>query len=76
MSKDTNTNEKVKKQSFLQVMLSTIAAAFGVQSKANQERDFEQGNIYSYIAAGIIFTVVFVITVALLVKLVLKSNGL
>ena len=53
-----------------------MAAAFGVQSKKNQERDFKSGNIYHYIIAGIVFTLVFIAAVATVVKSVLNANGL
>lgn len=65
-----------KQPGFWQIVLSTIAAAFGVQSQKNQERDFRSGNIYVYITAGIIFTVLFIIIVSLAVKLVLQHHGL
>lgn len=65
-----------QKPSFWQIMLSAIAAAFGVQTKNNQERDFKHGNIYNYIAAGIIFTLLFIAVIAILVQTVLNSNGL
>lgn len=64
------------KPTFLQIVLSTCAAAFGVQSNKNRERDFTGGNIYTYIAAGVIFTVVFVVVMVLVVKAVLRSSGL
>ena len=48
--------EKDKKPSFGQVVLSTLAAAIGVQSDKNRERDFKGGSIKTYIAAGVIFT--------------------
>jgi hypothetical protein len=65
-----------QKPRFWQIVLSTIAAAFGVQSKHNQERDFKHGSIYTYIVAGIIFTLLFIAGVTLLVQAVLNSNGL
>lgn len=68
--------EDPEKPHFWHIILSTIAAAFGVQSRKNQERDFKGGNLYTYIAAGIIFTIIFVLGVKLLVHLVLSSNGL
>ena len=40
----------------LQIIQSTLAAAIGVQSKKNRERDFQEGNAGTFIAAGIIFT--------------------
>ncbi|MFI2809809.1 MULTISPECIES: DUF2970 domain-containing protein [Microbulbifer] len=64
-----------KPPSFGQVVLSTLAAAIGVQSSRNRERDFRGGNIKTYIAAGIIFTGLFVLTLVLVVKLVLGNMG-
>lgn len=68
-------SEELKPPSFLQIILSTFAAAFGVQTNTNRERDFKGGNIYTYIAAGIIFTVIFVAVVAILVKTILANAG-
>lgn len=59
---------------FLSIVWSTLAAAFGVQSEKNRERDFKHGNIWVFIAAGIIFTTLFVFTVIGIVKLVLASS--
>ncbi len=65
-----------QKPSFWQIVLSTIAAAFGVQSDKNRKRDFKHGSVMPYIVAGVIFTALFVIAVALVVKVVLQSaNG-
>ncbi|MFT5117090.1 MAG: hypothetical protein ACI9NY_000618 [Kiritimatiellia bacterium] len=69
-------NEEPNKPHFWQVVLSTMSAAFGVQSRHNRERDFQHGSIYTYIAAGVIFTLAFIVCVTLLVKMVLRSNGL
>ena len=75
--KDIKPNSKSanRQQGFLQTLLSTCAAAFGVQTQKNHERDFTQGNIKSYIAAGIVFTVIFVVLIFAGVRLVLKVSG-
>ena len=65
-----------KKPNFFQILLSTFAAAFGVQSSKNRERDFTGGNIYVYLTAGVIFTFVFVIAMVLIVRTVLKGSGM
>lgn len=65
-----------KKPHLWQIIMSTIAAAFGVQSSKNRERDFSHGSLSTYIIAGVIFTVLFVISITLLVKWVLRSQGL
>lgn len=61
----------------LHILTSVFSAAIGVQSKKNQEKDFNgKGSIYIYIAAGVIFTVLFVITVVTVVKMVLSNAGM
>lgn len=60
------------KPNFFRIVLSTLAAAFGVQSKKNLERDTKHGTISHYIAAGIIFMILFVLTVSFIVSQVLK----
>ena len=57
----------------LQVVSSVFAAGLGVQSSKNRERDFKQGRAGVFIAAGIIFTLLFIATVVTVVQLVLKS---
>ena len=52
-------------------MLSVMAAAFGVQNSKNRERDFSHGNPLAFIVAGLIFTVLFVMTIVGVVNLVL-----
>lgn len=56
-----------------QVVGSTLAAAIGVQKRANRERDFSRGRPMQFIVAGIVFTAVFVLIVALVVQLVLSQ---
>lgn len=65
-----------QKPGFWQIVFSTLAAFFGVQSNKNRERDFKHGNIYAYIASGLIFTTLFIFCVVVVVKLVLKSAGM
>ena len=65
-----------KPPGFWQVVLSTLAAAFGVQSRKNLETDFKRGNIYVYIIAGLLFTLVFIGVVLLVVRMVLAASGL
>jgi hypothetical protein len=52
---------------------STLAAAFGVQSSKNRERDFEEGKAIHFIATGIIFTLLFIGGMYLLVGLILDN---
>jgi len=56
---------------FWRMMLSVMQASFGVQSKKNKERDFASGSIKGFVIAALVFTILFVITVATVVNLVL-----
>ena len=58
-----------------EVVASVFAAGLGVQSSSNRERDFKQGRPGVFIAAGIIFTLLFVGTVVTVVQLVLSGSG-
>lgn len=62
-----------QKPSFLQVMFSAIAAAFGVQSDKNRQRDFENGRIGHYIAAGLVVTAIFIALVFMAVRIALSQ---
>lgn len=65
--------EQPKPLSTLQVIGSVLAAALGVQKRANLERDFSQGKASRFIIAGVIFTLLFVLTVYGVVQLVLSQ---
>ena len=67
-------NQQENKPKILHIILSTLAAAFGVQSRKKHEHDFKHGNIYTYIASGIIFTLLFVLALIWIVGQVLKHN--
>lgn len=58
-----------------QIISSVFAAAFGVQSKKNRERDFQHGKPVVFIIAGIIGTIVFIATVYAIVSTVLSQAG-
>jgi len=69
-------NKDPQRPRWWQIALSTVAAAFGVQSRNNQQRDFEHGNLTTYIVSGVIFTLIFITGVAFVVGRVLSSHGL
>jgi len=58
-----------------EVVASVLAAAFGVQSNKNRERDFQHGSPGQFIVVGIIATILFIAAVYFVVRLVLKSAG-
>lgn len=57
--------------SFWQTLVSVGQASFGVQNRKNKERDFEKGSIKGFVAAALIFTVVFVLALVVVVNVVL-----
>ena len=70
-SEDQSDPPKDKTPTLLQIILSVIAAAFGVQSGKNRERDFTRGNPLTFVIAGFIFTILFVLVIIVVVNLVL-----
>lgn len=60
----------------LQAMASAVAAAFGVQSGKNRQRDFKHGKARNFIIAGVLFTVVFIVALVAIVKLILRQAGM
>lgn len=72
---DNAASQEPEKLKPMQVVSSVFAAGLGVQSSKNRERDFKQGRFGVFIAAGIIFTLLFIGAVAGLVQLVLKNAG-
>lgn len=55
---------------------SVLAAAFGVQSSKNRQRDFSRGRARNFIIGGVVFTALFVLALVLVVKLVLRGAGM
>ena len=70
-----NDNSSNQKPGVGSIILSTLAAAFGVQSSKNRERDFGKGNFKVYVVSGIIFTVLFILAVATLARFAIHQAG-
>ena len=64
-----------KKITLFSFIGSIFAAALGVQSNKNRERDFEHGKFHHFIIGGIIFAVLFIFLVIGIVKLVMQNAG-
>ena len=58
----------MSKPTITQVFKSVLAAFIGVQSEANRKKDFENGSLSTYVIAGIIFTVLFIVAIIFLVS--------
>ena len=65
-----NPQQQQKPPSLRALLQSVLAAALGVQSSKNRERDFTDGKASHFIVAGIVFTFLFIATVATIVNLV------
>lgn len=61
----------MSKPTITQVIKSVLAAAIGVQSDDNRQKDFAHGSLSTYVIAGLIFTVLFVSGLIFLVSTVL-----
>ena len=69
---ENKVTENRKGTGFLNVLKSTMFAASGIQTKTNHERDFEHGKPSTFIVAGIVFMVVFILSIFGVVQLVMS----
>ncbi len=61
----------MSKPALKQVILSVLAAAIGVQTKSNQEKDFAGGSLAPYVFVGIIAVVLFILTLVTIISFIL-----
>ena len=73
-SKSRESEEVPCSVSMPQVFGSILASFFGVQSSKNRKRDFQSGKAKQFIAAGIIMTGIWYLTIYLIVTVVLQST--
>jgi hypothetical protein len=69
------TETKTSRPGVVATIGSVLAAAFGVQSSRNRERDFSSGSPYRFVIAGLVGTALFVLAMYAVVKLVLHAAG-
>ncbi|WP_241973658.1 DUF2970 domain-containing protein [Aliidiomarina shirensis] len=70
-----NHAESHEKPGLWAVVMSVLAAMFGVQTEANRRRDFSSGNPMAYIVIFVIFLALFVLTIAGIVTLVISLSS-
>lgn len=58
-----------------QIIVSTLAAMFGVQKNEARVRDFSKGKPHQFIIAGLFAATAFVLVLVLVVQLVLRAAG-
>ena len=68
----TQQSRKTKPR-LIAVVKSILAAGIGVQSDKNRTRDFEQGNPLTFIIGGIVFTLLFIASIATVIGFVLSN---
>ncbi|RWU08858.1 DUF2970 domain-containing protein [Pseudidiomarina gelatinasegens] len=68
------TSDQPSKPGFFDIVVSVLAALFGVQSDKNRQRDFNHGNPAIYVAVGAVFVILFVISLVLLVSWVVPDS--
>lgn len=56
---------------WVQAIWSVMASFIGVQSNTNRERDFEHGRFSVFVVAGLLMTLIFLLSVYGLVQLVM-----
>lgn len=62
------------KPTLLQIIGSALAAAFGVQSNKNRERDFQGGSPWQFVIVGLAGTILFILTIYSIVQWVLLAK--
>ncbi|HHL19175.1 MAG TPA: DUF2970 domain-containing protein [Thiothrix sp.] len=58
----------------LRIIKSVLSAMIGVQKKQNLENDFSKSSATPFIIAGIVMTLVFIVSIWLVVQLALKTS--
>ena len=74
-SSNNQDSEPARDLSFWELVKSTSSAFVGVQSNANRERDFSRGKLSHFIWMGLLFGLLFVMTLIGVVQLVLHFTG-
>jgi len=72
---DTGNDAPRRKPGFRQVVMSVLAAVFGVQSEQNRQRDFQKGDPRDYIAVYVVLVIALVIGMIVVVNMVLEAAG-
>ena len=68
-------NQPAQEVTFGQLLKSVFSAFIGVQSNANRERDFKHGKFSHFVLIGLMFGLIFVLSLVGIVQLVLHFTG-
>jgi hypothetical protein len=66
-------NKEQQELSWIQMILSTLAAVIGIQSSKNRKRDFTHGEIKKFIVVAIGFTLCFLVALISLVNILVAG---
>jgi len=69
---DKTSEQKPANPGLGSLVKSILAAAIGVQTDKNREKDFAQGNPLAFIIGGFVFTALFILTIAMIVGFVTR----
>jgi|TARA_R110001599_G_scaffold65069_3_gene183466 hypothetical protein len=68
----SNQDTQIKSLSLIQTIKSVLWAMLGIQTKENLMRDFAHGKASNFIITGLLFVILFVLTLILAVNIVLS----
>ena len=72
-SDDSRIDKEESRLSITEVLLSVLAAMFGVQNGDRHQRDFERGDPMQFIVIGILFVLAFILILMWIVDLILQG---
>ena len=61
----------MSKTNWFRVVKSVLAAGIGVQSDKNRQYDFENGKLSHYLIVGFIATILFIVTLKVIISMIL-----
>lgn len=74
-SSEPDQKDPPQHNTLMQTVGSVLAAFFGVQSSRNRHRDFTRGKAGHFIIIGGLMTVLFVVSLVVLVNLLIRFAG-
>ena len=67
-------NAHPQEVTFFTILKSVFSSFIGVQNNANRKRDFESGKFWHFFVAGLIFVIMFLLSIWLLVKYLIATT--
>jgi hypothetical protein len=66
--------DETQEVTFLTIVFSVFASFFGVQKDANRRRDFASGKFWHFFAAGLLFVLIFLLSIWGVVQYLLATT--